>query len=122
MRNETTGLVEPGERRCGPAGSGVAAHSSRPRSDLATTAPASTYRGGPMTRKRLSRSLVVLAALTLAATAVDAQPPNCGVAPTGQPWGCELSPDHPPAIRPVGDVLDTQLVIREKDLYVPVWT
>ncbi len=74
-----------------------------------------------MTRKRLSPSLAVLAVWTFAAAA-EAQPPGCGVPPNGRPWGCELSPDHPPTIRPVGDVLSTSLVVRERDLYVPVWT
>jgi FtsP/CotA-like multicopper oxidase with cupredoxin domain len=75
-----------------------------------------------MTGKALSRSLVLLASLILVPAAIQAQPADCGVPPNGRPWGCELRPDHPPSINPVGDVLDTTLVIREKDLYVPVFT
>jgi FtsP/CotA-like multicopper oxidase with cupredoxin domain len=65
-------------------------------------------------------SLVLLTSLTTAA--VQAQPPDCGVPPTGQPWGCALKQNDPPSIFPNGSVLDTSLVMRERKLYVPVWT
>ncbi|MGH7752910.1 MAG: multicopper oxidase domain-containing protein, partial [Gemmatimonadales bacterium] len=88
-----------------------------------------------MRGRSLSRPLVLLAVLTLAAVdaraqlspngtngQAGAQPAGCGVPPAGRPWGCDLRTDDPPSIRPVGQVLDSSLVLRERDLYVPVWT
>jgi FtsP/CotA-like multicopper oxidase with cupredoxin domain len=44
----------------------------------------------------------------------------------GRPWGCELKQDYPPSIypgpTPRGEELNTSLVMRERELYVPVWT
>jgi FtsP/CotA-like multicopper oxidase with cupredoxin domain len=73
-----------------------------------------------MTPKSFSRLLLLLALLNLLAVAARAQPRTCGVPPNGQPWGCDLQ--QPPAIRPAGGVLDTSFVMRERKMYVPVWT
>ncbi|HEY7213237.1 MAG TPA: hypothetical protein VIC28_01345, partial [Thermoanaerobaculia bacterium] len=68
------------------------------------------------------RPSLLLLVLLIPAAAVQAQPPDCGVPPNGQPWGCELKPDAIPSITPNNGVLDTSFVMRERDLYVPVWT
>lgn len=67
-------------------------------------------------------SRLLLALSILVSVAVHAQTPQCGVPPLGQPFGCELSQDYPPSVHPKGQVLDTSLVMRERELYVPVWT
>ncbi len=79
-----------------------------------------------MTGKGLSRSLALLAVLASAVFAVPAASGQqaaaaCGVPPLGQPWGCDLRPDYPPAFRPSGGVVGTSLIMRKQNLYVPVW-
>src|SRR5215210_3518150 len=83
-----------------------------------------SVQGGAMRGKSLARLRVLLALPILAAVAVQAQvPPDCGVAPTGRPWGCYLKADYPPAIYPQGDEVSSSLVIRiRENMYNPSWT
>ena len=76
-----------------------------------------------MRAKCLGRPLLLLVTLTLAAGVASAQDPKCGPPGTGQPWGCELDPNFPPTIAAVNGVIDSSLVMRERqNSWVPVWT
>jgi len=77
-----------------------------------------------MRGKSLARLLVLLTLPLPTAVAVWAQvPPDCGVAPQGRPWGCYLKADYPPVINPVGDEINSSLVIRVRTgMYNPQWT
>jgi FtsP/CotA-like multicopper oxidase with cupredoxin domain len=90
-----------------------------------------------MRAKSWRRSLVLLVSAALAAVAVQAQdplckpqpepasppsPPMCEPLPSALPWGQVLHEERLPAIDPVGDELNTSLVIRERDAWVPVFT
>jgi L-ascorbate oxidase len=69
------------------------------------------------------RSLTLLVSAALAAAAaVQAQDPVCEPLPSALPWGQVLHQENLPAIYPVGDELDTSLVIRARDFWVPVFT
>jgi FtsP/CotA-like multicopper oxidase with cupredoxin domain len=75
-----------------------------------------------MRERSFGRPLVPLLVVSIfLAAAVQAQTPPCGVPPGGQPWGCGLQ-DPPSIERNKDNVLDTSLVIRERDMWVPVWT
>ncbi len=81
------------------------------------------FEEGSMRAKSLGRPLLLLVTLTLTAGVASAQDPKCGPPGTGQPWGCELDRNFPPTIAAVNGVIDSSLVMRERqNSWVPVWT
>jgi FtsP/CotA-like multicopper oxidase with cupredoxin domain len=78
-----------------------------------------------MSSRGAARSLVLLLLSLLTPIAASAAAPKCAAPPpAGQPWGRAL--EDPPSISPVqtpqGPAIDSDLVMRERDGWVPVWT
>jgi len=75
-----------------------------------------------MGSKGAAWSLVLLLSLLTPAAAGAA--PQCGPPPSAQPWGRSLvdPPSIPPLGSPPGTPIDSDLVMRERDAFVPVWT
>ncbi len=77
-----------------------------------------------MSEKISIRVLVAFALLGLTALAADAAVPQEGAqCPNSPPWSLELPLDYPPSIGPGADgAINTQYVVRKRDLCVPLWT
>jgi len=73
-----------------------------------------------MSSRGVLRPLLVLPFLSLLAPALASAQLYCEPPPAGVPWGRTLQ--DPPTIGAVNGVIDSSLVMRERDGWVPVWT